>query len=109
MSERTGARCVSRSLMVKVVVAGGALLLAGGGVLLAGGCVSVRAPERIDIGSSRPEPVDSRRVPYTATHEEARRELEKAYQNIAYLERENERLARRAQQYKRERDAQRGD
>jgi hypothetical protein len=53
------------------------------------GCVSVRAPENIDIGSgqrSRPADVDSSRVPPTGSHEEARAELTKAYQQIQYLE-----------------------
>lgn len=79
-----------------------------GSLLVAGatcGCVSVKAPERIVIGgSARPEPVDSSRVPDTATHDEARRELVKAYQNLQYLERENDRLAKQAADYKRERD-----
>lgn len=68
------------------------------------GCVSVKAPERIDIGREPPPPVDSSRLPPTATHEECRGELEKAYQNIQYLERENARLDRKCQEYKRERD-----
>ena len=56
----------------------------------AAGCISVKAPERINIGGS--PPVDSSRVPPTANHEEARRELAKAYQRIQELERENARL-----------------
>ncbi len=72
---------------------------------LSAGCLSVKAPERIDIGGrSRPEPVDSTRIPPTSSHEHARTELAKAYQNIQYLERENQRLERKAADYKRERD-----
>ena len=74
-------------------------------LLLASGCVSVKAPERIDIrNGSRPEPVDTSRIPPTNSHEHARQELAKAYQNIQYLERENQRLERKAAEYKRERD-----
>ncbi|MEP0848488.1 MAG: hypothetical protein HRF50_16905 [Phycisphaerae bacterium] len=88
--------------VVGPVTACAGLLLVMGAI---GGCVSVKAPERIEIGGrARPEPVDSSRVPDTATHDEARRELAKAYQNIQYLERENARLARQAADYKRERD-----
>ncbi|TWT44662.1 hypothetical protein RAS1_10770 [Phycisphaerae bacterium RAS1] len=68
------------------------------------GCVSVKAPERIDVGREPPPPVDSSRLPATATHDECRYELEKAYQNIQYLEGENSRLERKSQEYKRERD-----
>lgn len=74
-------------------------------LLLNAGCLSVKAPERIEIGnSSRPEPVDTSRIPPTSSHEQARQELAKAYQNIQYLERENQRLDRKAADYKRERD-----
>lgn len=69
------------------------------------GCVNIQAPEKIEVrGSSRPEPVDSSRVPRTASHEEARGELRKAYANLQYLERENGRLQRKADEYKRKRD-----
>jgi len=57
------------------------------------GCVQVRAPERIQIGSDPPpEHIESTRIPPTASHEEARAELRKAYRQIAYLEHENDRL-----------------
>lgn len=80
------------------------LFMAAGVLIGLAGCVT--APERIDVnlGSSRPEPVDSSRVPATASHEEARHELVKAYQNIQYLERENARLAEKAARYESERD-----
>ncbi|MCK4341753.1 MAG: hypothetical protein KAY37_08530 [Phycisphaerae bacterium] len=69
------------------------------------GCVSVTAPEKVTIGgSSRPEQVDSSRVPPTSSHEEARRELEKAYRFIRHLEDENAHHDRKAAKYKRERD-----
>lgn len=70
------------------------------------GCFSVKAPDQINIGSgsSRPEPVDSRRIPPTTSHEHARQELAKAYQNIQYLERENEKLRRKIDEMKRDRD-----
>ncbi len=75
--------------------------------LLAGlaGCVNVKAPEKIVIGGDdRPPPVDSSRVPHPATLAEAQQELNRAYANIQYLERENARLKEKAEQYKRERD-----
>lgn len=80
-------------------------MMPAAGILLAlAGCVT--APERIDVrvGSDRPAPVDSSRVPNPQTLEEARAELHKAYQNIQYLEQENERQAQKAAKYKRERD-----
>lgn len=81
------------------------ICLAGAALLLGlSGCVSVKAPERIDIGGSKPPPVDSGRVPQPATLEEAQRELDRAYQNIEYLERENAKLDKKAREYKRERD-----
>jgi predicted RNase H-like nuclease (RuvC/YqgF family) len=69
------------------------------------GCVSVKAPESIQIGSERrPEPVDSSRVPNTASHEEAREELRKAYANLRYYEDELAELQDKAERYKRERE-----
>jgi len=74
-------------------------------ISLAGaGCVSVKTPEKIEIGASVPDSVDSSRLPQTASHEECRQELYKAYQNIQYLERENQHLKQKADKYKRERD-----
>lgn len=61
-------------------------------VALASGCVNVRAPENIQIGSGpHPADVDSSRVPKTRTHDQARAELVKAYQQIRYLEHERDR------------------
>jgi hypothetical protein len=53
---------------------------------------------------SEPEPVDTRRIPPTGSHEEARAELSKAYAQIQHLERRNAELDRERQRYKRERD-----
>ncbi len=63
-------------------------------VLVTSGCLSARAPENIYIGTGGPPPqdVDSSRVPPTTTHEEARAELVKAYDQIRYLEHRNHRL-----------------
>ena len=83
-------------------------LLAAGCLLWAtAGCVSAKAPERIDVsvgGSSRPEPVDSSRVPNPQTLDEARFELRKAYANIEWLERELAELEDDKAECKRERD-----
>jgi hypothetical protein len=82
------------------------LLLAAGAALTLTtfGCVNVKAPERIDIGGGRPEPVDTSRVPPITTVEQGRAELARAYQNIQYLEQENRHLKDKADNYKRERD-----
>lgn len=82
------------------------VLLAVGGLLwVTTGCVSVKAPERIDVGGSRrPEPVESSRVPNPRTLEEARAELRKAYANIQWLEDEAADLDKDKAGYKRERD-----
>ncbi len=77
---------------------------AAGSLLVLIGCVSVRVPERVEIHAGKPPPVDSSRVPATATHEECRTELDLAYQNLQYLEREAERWQRKAEEYQRERD-----
>ena len=81
-----------------------ALATVGLTLLCGAGCINLKAPERIDIGGRNAEPVDSSRVPPTANHDEARRELTRAYQRIQQLERDNERLDRKAADYKRERD-----
>ena len=75
-------------------------------ILTIAGCFSVKAPDQINIGGgpSRPEPVDSRRIPPTTSHEHARQELAKAYQNIQYLERENDKLRRKIDELKRNND-----
>ncbi|MFH1747731.1 MAG: hypothetical protein ABIG44_11905 [Planctomycetota bacterium] len=82
------------------------LVLVAGGLLWAMvGCVSVTAPEKIEMGGrAQPEPVDSSQIPPTASHEEARQELTKAYRWVKHVERENEDLRDKADEYKRERD-----
>jgi hypothetical protein len=55
--------------------------------LLVAGCFSAKAPEKIYIGTGpQPADIDSSSVPHTETHEQARAELIKAYQQIRYLE-----------------------
>ncbi len=83
-----------------------ALLAVGGLLWTTAGCVSVKAPERIVVGGgrSRPEPVESSRVPNPRTLEEARAELRKAYANIQWLEDEVADLAEDKAEYKRERN-----
>ncbi len=71
------------------------------------GCFSAKAPERIDVsvgGNSRPEPVDSDRVPDPQTLDEARYELRRAYANVQWLERQVADLEDDKAEYKRERD-----
>lgn len=69
------------------------------------GCVSVKAPERIDIGGgSSADRVDSSRVPNPQTMDEARYELRKAYGEIQRLERKVDDLKDDKEKYKRERD-----
>jgi hypothetical protein len=83
------------------------LLTAGGLLWVIAGCVSVKAPERIDIdagGGSRPERVDSSRVPHPSTLAEAQAELRKAYANIQWLEDKVAKLEKDKAEYKRERD-----
>ncbi len=55
-------------------------------IVLMSGCVSVKAPERITVGSSGSRPVDTSRVPPTRDHAQARERLAEAYARIDYLE-----------------------
>ncbi len=80
-------------------------------LLWLGGCVSVKAPERIEIGNVGHERVDSSRVPDPRTLDEARAELRKAYGYIRHLEDEVQELEeekaeckRKCKRYKEERD-----
>ncbi|MCP4248701.1 MAG: hypothetical protein GY778_16775 [bacterium] len=75
-------------------------------VVVTSGCVSVQAPERINIGPGGPPPqnVDSSRVPPTTTHEEARAELVKAYDQIRYLEHRNHRLEDKLEDAKKDKE-----
>ena len=81
-------------------VLSGILLVVLIGVVPQLACVNVRTPDvRINAGPP-PEDINSAQVPVTSTHEEARIELEKAYRQIRYLERENRRLQERGDKYK---------
>lgn len=84
----------------------GLALAAGCLLATTAGCVSVKAPERIDLGGSgaRAERVDSSRVPNPRTLDEAHYELRKAYGEIQRLERKVGDLRDDKAEYKRERD-----
>ncbi len=58
------------------------------------GCVSVKAPERIDIdrGRARRRPIDTRSIPSTSSHEDARRKLGEAHAEINDLRAKNRNL-----------------
>ena len=65
------------------------------------GCLNVRTPDvRINAGP-RHEPMDARDVPETRSHEEARNELAKAYQEIRFLQKEVRELEEDKEKYKR--------
>lgn len=68
------------------------------------GCLEIKAPERINVNSNRPARVDPGRVPHINTVEEGRYELDKAYQNIRYLEDRVAKLERDKDEARRERD-----
>lgn len=73
-------------------------------LLPAAACLEIKAPERINVNSGRPARVDPGRVPHISTVEEGRYELDKAYQNIRYLEDRVARLERDRDEARRERD-----
>lgn len=52
-----------------------------------GGCLNVKAPEQINVGTSRRPPVDASSVPPTRDHAEARQKLAEAYDEIQHLQR----------------------
>jgi predicted RNase H-like nuclease (RuvC/YqgF family) len=69
-------------------------LLVGG--LVGVGCVSVKAPDEVNVGvGNRYERVDPDHVPATRNHEEARRELRRAYAEIRRLRDRNDELRER--------------
>ena len=70
------------------------------------GCVSVKAPERINIGHERHRrgSVDTRSIPETSSHEDARRKLGEAYAEIDYLRDKNRDLEKDKRELKRELD-----
>lgn len=68
-------------------------------------CFNVKAPDEINVGGGpRHQPVDASRVPETHSHEEARRELAKAYEEIRYLNRKVDKLEEDKRKAKDERD-----
>lgn len=87
------------------------LVCAGAGLCWAcAGCVSVKAPREINVGSSgKPAHVDSGHVPATSSHEDCRQELDKAYQNIRYLERKVGDLERKVKKCEREKEVREDD
>ncbi len=69
------------------------------------GCLNVKAPDTINIGSQRGrDPIDTSRVPPTASHEAARRKLAQAYDRIQYLERKVHGLQKDKRELKQERE-----
>ncbi len=84
-------------------------LLSAAALLVVGasfaGCVNVKAPEQINVGS-RPgrQPIDTRHVPPTRSHQEARQKLAEAYDRISYLQAKNEDLEEDKRDLKKERD-----
>ena len=71
--------------------------------VLSAGCVSVKAPESINV-NNRPSRIDSSRVPKTRSHEEARQLLAEAYERNRYLESKVDKLERDKDELKEERD-----
>jgi len=72
------------------------------------GCVSLKAPERIEVGSrNAPPKVDSSKVPPTSNHAEARQRLAEAYQRNAYLERRVADLEAKCDRYEEKYDEER--
>ena len=63
--------------------------------LMVVGCVNARAPDIYFDRGPEPAAVDSSDSPHPETLAEAKAELDKAYQQIRYLERQNERCQRK--------------
>ncbi len=68
------------------------------------GCVSVKAPERINVGRSRRGTTNTRSVPPTSSHDDARRRLADAYAEIDELRERNQRLERKERELKQDND-----
>ncbi len=69
------------------------------------GCVSVKAPERISVnGRSHRGSTNTRSVPHTTSHEDARRRLAEAYAEIDELRARNSRLERKERELKQDND-----
>ncbi len=82
-----------RSLLPAVVMA-----------LAVTGCVNVKAPDEINIGGGHRKSFDAGKVPITASHKQARRELIRAYEEIRALQSRVRKLEDDRSRYKRERD-----
>jgi len=75
------------------------------GIAVLSSCVNVKAPDNIEIGSGGGRAYSSHsRNPNPQTLDEAKAELNKAYQRIDYLEKKNSDLEKDKQKYKDERD-----
>jgi TolA-binding protein len=70
------------------------------------GCVSVKAPERINVdrGRSHRGSTDTRSVPPTSSHEDARRKLAQAHAEIDELRDRNRRLEDKQSELKQDND-----
>ena len=69
------------------------------------GCVSVKAPERINVnGRSHRGTTNTRSVPHTTSHEDARRKLAQAHAEIDELRARNQRLERKERELKQDND-----
>jgi hypothetical protein len=72
---------------------------------LSAACLSVKAPERIEVNSGPPpQDVDSAQTPHPPTLAESHAELDRAYRQIQYLEDRLAHSERKRDEYKRERD-----
>lgn len=69
------------------------------------GCVSLKAPEEINVNQSPGHArIDTSHIPPTRSHEEARQRLAEAYERINYLEAKVRELRHDKDELKRERD-----
>jgi hypothetical protein len=79
-------------------------MVVAAGLCLGAGCLKVDAPDEIKVASDNrpPQKLDTSRVPPTDSHEEARAELAKAYEQIRYLEGQVDRYRRKYEDEKRD-------
>ncbi|GJM26292.1 MAG: hypothetical protein DHS20C16_27070 [Phycisphaerae bacterium] len=69
------------------------------------GCVSLKAPERINVnGRSHRGTTNTRSVPQTSSHDDARRKLAQAHAEIDELRARNQRLERKERELKQDND-----
>lgn len=80
------------------------LAVVGTAVIASAGCVNLKAPEQINVGTGRHEPVDASKVPPTSSHEEARQKLAEAYGEIQHLQSKVAGLERDKRELKAERE-----